>query len=83
MKKSLVILLSCLLILSMPGISPAAHAAGAEPVTVVCSFYPIRIFSENGFSEADLEKVLAIDGVEDATRCFPGNACAGRNRLSA
>ena len=36
-------------------------------------FADFRIFSENGFSEADLEKVLAIDGVEDATRYLSVN----------
>ncbi len=36
-------------------------------------FADFRIFSENGFSEEDLEKVLAIDGVEDATRYLSVN----------
>ncbi len=36
-------------------------------------FADFRIFSESGFSEEDLEKVLAIDGVEDATRYLSVN----------
>ena len=36
-------------------------------------FADFRIFSDSGFSEADLEKVLAIDGVEDATRYLSVN----------
>ena len=31
-------------------------------------FADYRIFSDKGFSESDLEKILAVDGVEDATR---------------
>ena len=67
MKKSLLILLSCLLVLSMPGISPAAHAAGAESVTVVCSFYPIRIFSENVLRD--------VPGVSLETLAPAGTGC--------
>ena len=36
-------------------------------------FADFRIFSDSGFSEADLEKVLAIDGVEDASRYLSVN----------
>ena len=36
-------------------------------------FADFRIFSDQGFSEEDLEKVLAIDGVEDATRYLSVN----------
>ena len=36
-------------------------------------FADYRIFSEKGFTEEDLEKVLAIDGVEDATRYLSMN----------
>ena len=31
-------------------------------------FADYRIFSDKGFSESDLEKILAVDGVKDATR---------------
>ena len=36
-------------------------------------FADFRIFSETGFSQADLEKVLSIDGVEDAARYLSVN----------
>jgi len=36
-------------------------------------FADFRIFSDRGFSEEDLQKVLAIDGVEDATRYLSVN----------
>mgnify|MGYP007056180936 CR=1 FL=1 len=36
-------------------------------------FADFRIYSETGFSKADLEKVLAIDGVTDATRYLSVN----------
>ena len=36
-------------------------------------FADYRIYSEKGFSEKDLEAVLAIDGVEDATRFLSVN----------
>ena len=36
-------------------------------------FADYRIFSEAGFTKADLEKILAIDGVEDATRYLSVN----------
>lgn len=36
-------------------------------------FADFRIYSEKGFSEADLEKLLAIDGVSDGTRYLSVN----------
>ena len=36
-------------------------------------FADFRIYSDKGFSQEDLEKVLAIDGVEDATRYLSVN----------
>ncbi|MBQ6399251.1 MAG: ABC transporter permease [Clostridia bacterium] len=40
-------------------------------------FADFRIFSDSGFSEEDLEKVLAIEGVEDATRYLSINTAVG------
>ena len=37
-------------------------------------FADYRIYSEKGFSETDLDAVLSIDGVEDATRYLSVNA---------
>ena len=37
-------------------------------------FADFRIFSDKGFTEEDLDKVLAIEGVEDATRYLSVNA---------
>ena len=37
-------------------------------------FADFRVFSEKGFSQKDLDAILAIDGVEDATRFLALNA---------
>ncbi len=67
MKKTLMILLSSLLILSMAIISPLVLADGAETVTVVCSFYPIRIFAENVLRD--------VPGVSLETLAPAGTGC--------
>ncbi|QTE69294.1 ABC transporter permease [Clostridiales bacterium] len=42
-------------------------------------FADYRIFSDKGFSESDLEKILAVDGVEDATRFLSINTSVKDN----
>ena len=42
-------------------------------------FADYRIFSDKGFSESDLKKILAVDGVEDATRFLSINTSVKDN----
>ena len=67
MKKHMAFLLSYLLTLSMAGFSPLAFADGAESVTVVCSFYPVRIFAENVLRD--------VPGVRLETLAPAGTGC--------
>ena len=67
MKKSIAVLLSWALILSMAVIFPSAYADSSVPVTVVCSFYPIRVFAENVLRD--------VPGVSLQTLAPAGTGC--------